>query len=799
MNLSLLRFIPALLACLEVLLGTPSKGSDAAKPFTPLKSYLLWDDKPAALDLKGWECNSYPLGNGYFGVSFFGGVGEELWQFCEKSLFVTDPSKSENAYDRVSLSSLCEVRLFQAQDFGQVSGYKRLVDLGKATGSVRYSLGGVDFQRESFASYPDRCLATKLTASKPGQLNLRFKVLHACPGPNRSGTCSIEGDTVVLRGEAQPYGLKYEIRMAVKAAGGHVRAQTAGPDGEFVVDGADSVEFFVTLATNYRLGPNVFLTKENAKKLEGLEVSSSEVAKSLDAARNAGFENLRSRHEADFGRLFERTRIDLGGKEPGIPTAQLLSSTNLPPPAARYLEELYFQFGRYLLISSSRTGTLPANLQGTWNMKPAAPWTGGYWANINIQMNYWPAFATGLEECFPPYLDFFRATFPMQQEIASQTLSKWGCKAAEGGWTAGTGNSPFSVSGPGSTSGAGTGPFVILPLWEWYQYTGNRDVLEKAWPFMVASSKFLASALKPQPDGTLLCDPSWSPENKSRATNGTHITLPGTAYDQELVYENHRLTLEAAKILGKTDPILPVLEEQLPKLSPVLVGSSGQIKEFRQENAYGEFGDPHHRHISHLIGLFPGTLLTEKKEWLDAARVSLDLRGDKSTGWAMAHRLNAWTRLKDGARCYKLLINLLHQGTTPNLWDTHPPFQIDGNLGGTAGIANMLLQSHEGFLDLLPALPPEWASGSFSGIRARGAFSVSASWEGMTPRRVMIVSEKGYPCSVRIRGSSPGTRWNVTDTEGKPVPHSIDSTTGILRFETAPGGCYLMVPEASRS
>ena len=780
-----------LLVFLSACLIPGLQAAENTNRFTPEKQYLLWDNKPAPLDLKGWEYDSYPLGNGYFGVSFFGGVGEELWQFCEKSLFASDPSKPEKAYDRASLSSLCEVRLIQPHDFTQVSGYRRQVDLGKAMGTVRYSLGGVDFLRESFASYPDKCLATRLTASKSGQLSFRLKVLHAYPGPVRKGTCLIEGDAVVLRGEAEPYGLKYEIRVAVKATGGHLRAQTAGADGEFIVDGADAAEFYVTLATNYRLDAKVFMTPDNSKKLQGLEVPSSEVAKSLDNARHAEFEKLRIRHEADFGRLFERTQIDLGGKESGIPTGELLSSTNLPAPAARYLEELYFQFGRYLLISSSRPGTLPANLQGTWNMKLGAPWTGGYWANINIQMNYWPAFSTGLEETFGPYYDFFHATFSKQQEIAAETLSKWGRKPAEGGWTAGTGNDPYRCSGPGPTSGAGTGPFVILPMWEWYQYTGNNEILEKAWPFLLASSKFLVSALKEQPDGTLLCDPSWSPENKSLGTNSTLINMPGTAYDQELVYENHRITLEAAKILGKTDPILPVLQAQMPKLSPVLIGTSGQIKEFRQENAYAEFGDPHHRHISHLIGLFPGTLLTEKKEWLDAARVSLNMRGDKSTGWAMAHRLNAWTRLKDGPRCYTLLMNLLHKGTMPNLWDTHPPFQIDGNFGGTAGIANMLLQSHEGFIDLLPALPPEWAAGSFSGIRARGAFSVSAEWSEMKIRKVLVVSEGGTTCRLRMAGVPS---WTVTTADGKAVPSTIDPSRGVLEFKMAPGQSCLVRP-----
>jgi alpha-L-fucosidase 2 len=791
-------FRPRALALLPILLlaavmgGHPLAGSEPPV-FTPEKQYLLWDNKPAPLDLKGWEFQSYPLGNAHFGVSFFGGISEELFQFCEKSLYVLDPAADQKRYDRASLSSLCEIRLLQDHRPEQATGYRREVNLNKAEGSVRYSIDGVDYTRESLASYPDNCFVTRLTASKPGKVSFRLKALHAYLNSSRLAKATTQGNVLILDAETKPYGLNYQVRVAVKTKGGTLHASTAGAEGELAVEGADSAEIFVTLGTNYRLDPKVFLNPDE-KKLEGLQVPAQEIDHRLSNAVTAGWEGLKKRHEEDYTRLFQRTQIDLGGKESGIPTGELLSSTNLPAPAARYLEELYFQFGRYLLISSSRPGTLPANLQGTWNMNIKAPWTGGYWANINIQMNYWPAFSTGLEETFGPYYDFFHATFPKEQQIAAQTLASWKCKPAEGGWTAGTGNDSFRCSGPGPTSGAGTGPFVILPMWEWYQYTGNREVLEKAWPFLLASSKFLVSALKEQPDGTLLCDPSWSPENKSLGTNGTLINMPGTAYDQELVYENHRITLEAAKILGKTDPILPVLQAQMPKLSPVLIGTSGQIKEFRQENAYAEFGDPHHRHISHLIGLFPGTLLTEKKEWMDAARVSLNLRGDKSTGWAMAHRLNAWTRLKDGPRCYTLLMNLLHKGTMPNLWDTHPPFQIDGNFGGTAGIANMLLQSHEGFIDLLPALPPEWAAGSFSGIRARGAFSVSAEWSEMKIRKVLVVSSLGSPCAIRINKSSPPTRWKVTDSEGAEVPSSTDPATGVLKFGTAPGRWYLVTP-----
>ncbi len=764
----------------------------AAAP-VPQKAYSLFDDKPAPLDLKGWESHSFPLGNGHFGVSFFGGVGEELWQFTEKSLFVLDPKKPAKAWDAVGLSSLCELRVSQDHDPAKTANYRRELDLVKAMGTVTYELDGVRYLRETFTSYPDKCFAARITASKPGKVSFRLKALHSYLGESRTGTATVEGNSLVLRGDTLPYHLKYEVRITVQTKGGRLQNSATATEGEVAVEGADEAVVLVSLGTNYRLEPSVFLTGNPGEKLGTNEVPSAEIAKTLATARAAGWNALRERHQADVGRLFQRTQIDLGGVAPAMPTDRLLSDRSPSPAAARYLEELYFQFGRYLLIGSSRKGTLPANLQGTWNMNQNAPWTGGYWANINIQMNYWPAFSTGLEETFSPYYDLFHAMFPRQQVVAASTLKNWGCKPVEGAWTAGTGNSPFTVGGPGSTSGAGTGPFVILPLWDWYAYTGRKDVLEKMWPFLLGSSRFLSSALKEQPDGTLLCDPSWSPENMK---DGQHVTLPGSAYDQQLAYENHRMTLQVAKLLNISDPILPALEAQLPRLSPVLVGTSGQIKEFRQENAYGEFGEYHHRHISQLIGLYPGTVLTEKNEWLDASKVSLNLRGDQSTGWAMAHRLNAWTRVKDGNRCHALLQTLLHKGTLPNLWDTHPPFQIDGNFGGTSGIAEMLLQSHGGFIELLPALPDAWATGSFSGIRARGLFSVSAAWKDRTLTRADIRSEGGTVCRIRKTAAS---KWRITGPGGKPTPTAEKNDGTILEFQTVPGQSYAVTPATARA
>ncbi len=787
----MLLFIPLLRCAKEIgvvclffgvsaLAASPAEGG-------PGKSYVLWDDKPAPLDLKGWERNSFPLGNGHFGVSFFGGVGEELWQFTDKSLYARDPQTDEKRYDAVALSSLAELRLYQDHRLENAKGYRREVDLNTALGSVRYETDGVEFRRELLASYPDNVFAVRLTASRPGRISFRLQATHPYLSEFRTGRARAEGNRLVLDGATLPYGLNYQVRVGVKTGGGRVTAKADGALGEISVEGADFAEVYVTLGTNYRLEPQVFLN-EPAKKLEGYAVPEAEIAGRLVAAGTAGWERLRERHVADHAALFRRAQIDLGGIDPGLPTDRLQAATSLAAPAARYLEELYFQFGRYLLIASSRPGTLPANLQGTWNMNRKAPWTGGYWANINIQMNYWPAFVTGLEETFEPYVAFWKASFPAGQENATARLRSWKRPPAEGGWTAGTGNSAFHVSRPGPTSGAGTGPFVILNLWEWYRYTGDKQVLERVWPFLLGSSRFLASALVEQPDSTWLCVPSWSPEQKN--ADGSYVNLPGAAYDQQLVYENHRMTLEAAKILGKSDPILATLEKQLPQLSPVLIGASGQIKEFRQENAYGEIGDPKHRHISQLIGLFPGTVLTEKKEWLEASRVTLDLRGDKSTGWAMAHRLNAWTRVKDGQRCLTLLQTLLSKGTLPNLWDTHPPFQIDGNFGGTSGIANMLIQSHEGFIDLLPALPKEWGTGSFSGLRAMGGFQVWAEWQESRVGKVTVFSNNGGSCRLRVSG---GRVVSVTDQDGRPFPFTNEGgDAGKVAIETRPGVRYLL-------
>ena len=752
--------------------------------------YVLHYDRPAPIDLKGWECQSLPLGNGHFGVSFFGGIAEECWQFTEKSFCIRDDTlaKEAKAWNSVGLSDLMDLRLTMNHGEGEAQGYGRELELDRAIGRVRYIKQGVEYRRELFTSYPDRLFAARLTASKPGSISFQLRAVQPYLGPSRSGTAEACGSQLILRGITQPYKLAHEIRIEVVPTGGKIESHTEGADGILRISGADEAVVYVTLGTSYKLSPQVFLQSDSAKKLDGCSVPSDRIKTDLASAIAKGFASLKTRHVADYFPLFDRSDIYLGGK-PGIYlTDKLRSSANKTREQERYLEALYFQYGRYLLIASSRKGTLPANLQGTWNMHRNAPWTGGYWANINIQMNYWPALVTGLEDCFEPYWDFFNAAFQKGEQIAASTLKSWGAgKVIDDGWTAGTGNSPYGVSGPGAVSGAGTGPFVLLPLWEWYQFTGDRSVLEKIWPITIASCRFLSYALKPQSDGTWLCDPSWSPENKRG--NEPHVKLPGTAYDQELVYENYRIALETARIIGRDDPVLETVRKQMPHLSPVIIGDSGQLKEFRQEHAYGEFGELQHRHISHLVGLYPGTLIAEKREWMNAAKVSLNLRGDRSTGWAMAHRLNAWARIGDGDRAHRLLKTLLSKGTMDNLWDTHPPFQIDGNFGGTSGMAEMLLQSHKGVIVPLPALPAVWPSGMYRGLRARGGFRVSAMWLDGSLTNLRIESERGGRCKV---ASDSG--WKVNSTNGAEVESSYDSAARQLVFNTQQGGVYELRP-----
>ncbi|MDD7986199.1 glycoside hydrolase N-terminal domain-containing protein [Lentisphaera marina] len=665
-----------------------------------------------------------------------------------------------------------------------VEDYERTLDLNEAVAGVSYRVGKIKYQREMFASYPDRVFVLRETASEKGSVNFTVKAKLPFLSSSRTGKVEVSENRILFKGEMKTFGLLYEGQCEVVATGGHVRTL---PDG-IEIKNADEVSLIVSIGTNYKMESSVFSNENYGQKLKGFPHPHEELTKVLDAACKKTWPQLRDVHRKDYRELFSRValKLDESQAQEKVPTDVLMEQYKKTPQNP-YLEALYFHYGRYLLIASSRLGCLPANLQGTWNAHQFAPWTGGYWANINLQMNYWPAFNTNLRETYGPFMDFFEAGLEARSRMAVELVKKHNPKALadDCGMMAGTGNSPYHCGGIGNTSGFGTGPFIIQNMWEYYAFTQDKDILKRIWPFLRASSLFTSKVVQNIPGygELLLCTPSYSPENHLKSPQ------PGSTYDQSLIYEGHLLTIKAAALLGiSDDPLIDEIKRQLPLLDPIQIGASGQIKEFRKETVYGEFGhEKNHRHISQLVGLFPGGLINNTTpEWLAAARVSLNMRGDKSTGWAMAHRLNTWARIQDGERTYKLLNTLLSRGTMPNLWDTHPPFQIDGNFGGTAGIAEMLIQSHSGYIQLLPACPKAWSSGHFSGLCARGGFEVTARWTDEEVSEVKIHSLAGKPCRVKLPEPA---MWQIS-TSGQSVKKAVNE--GVIEFKTMEGAIYVL-------
>jgi len=778
----------------------PSFTSPAAAPAEPL---TLWYDRPAT----DWESQALPIGNGALGAKIFGGVGQERLQFNEKTLWSggpgEDPSYTNGIWTAPRPGALAEARrlvlqqgpqdpqvitniLAQPREAGygsyqpfgdlwldgdepaQVTGYRRDLDLAAGLSRVRYTVGSTTFTREAFASFPDHVIVLRVTADRPH--SIAFAVRVTTPHPDTAVT--VARGRLTLAGHLAN-GMALESQIQVISDGGH----RADAGDRVTVSGADSVTIVLTAGTSYAPRfPDYSGADPHAR-----------VTATLDAALGASFRHLLDRHQADYHRLFDRVRLDIGQRAPAVTTDRLLAAyTGGSSTDDRALEALFFAYGRYLLISSSRAGSLPANLQGVWNKDTSAAWSGDYHVNINLQMNYWPAEVTNLSETAAPLFDYIDAMRPAGRDAARTMFGT-------AGWVVENETTPFGYTGvhdwPTAFWFPESGAWLTQHLWEHYQFTQDREFLRRtAYPILAETAEFWLANLQVDPrDGTLVAAPSFSPEHG--------LFTAGAAMSQELVWNLFSHVAEASELLGTDRGLRDRVKHALAQLDPGLrIGSWGQLQEWKED-----LDDPldTHRHVSHLFALFPGNQIgpSTTPALAQAAQVSLEARdrdpsGD-NPGWSRAWKISLWARLLHGDQAFLSFRDQLRFTTLTNLFDTHPPFQIDGNFGATAGIAEMLVQSQTGVIRVLPALPGAWPDGAVDGLRARGAATVGVTWRSGRATEIRIGSDHGG--TLRVQDSLLSGRFRLIDAESRrPVAWSREADDTI-RFHARPGGAYRIV------